>query len=228
MLTLLEDYFSFKVVQICLYPFEVSGLICTFHTAVHSTKGRGLNRANVRNGFTGLCKYSKFKCARQKCTQQAHTYLGLFHLTICGPPINNTEGDAFGLWGEHPADGWPAVIHGNSDHTVTARLDEELPGTIPKLSYIVKAERDSHPESRGKSLRVVWLQGRTSVPWVHQRQDSRDVSWFEKVDFRILDSGDMLLRVIRAHITCAAEKTQREVGENISFNMNAIMTHSEC
>lgn len=69
-------------------------------------------------------------------------------MRVSGFPVNDAEGDALRLRGKRPADGRPAVAHGNRYHTVAAGLDEDFPGTFAELGNIFDAERDVHPAGR--------------------------------------------------------------------------------
>lgn len=63
-------------------------------------------------------------------TQVSH--LGLLQWSLCTFPVDHTEGDALRFRGERPADSRTRTAHGDGDGAVTAGLDEELSGAVPK------------------------------------------------------------------------------------------------
>lgn len=59
-------------------------------------------------------------------------HLGLLQWRLSTLPVDHAEGDALGFRGERPCDGGAGAAHGELDGAVTAGLDEELSGALPK------------------------------------------------------------------------------------------------
>lgn len=59
-------------------------------------------------------------------------HLGLLQRSLCTLPVDHAEGDALRFRGKRPGDGRTWTAHGDGDGAVTAGLDEELSGAVPK------------------------------------------------------------------------------------------------
>jgi len=92
-------------------------------------------------------------CHKHKHTH-THGYLCLLYRRVRALSVHHAEGDALGLRGEDPADGGPAVAHGDAYQAVAARLDEELSGAVPEAGDVLDAEGDGqageHTEAEGE------------------------------------------------------------------------------
>lgn len=80
----------------------------------------------------GACHYEAVSCIHVPFINTLVSHLGLLQRSLCALPVDHAEGDALRLRGERPGDRGTRSAHGDGDGAVTAGLDEELSGAVPK------------------------------------------------------------------------------------------------